>query len=249
MIQVTGLIAEQVHLKCGTDFWPCVFYSTSFQGAKIVVNVKSGLPEKLRYSNNTMSVRLCFKSMEDGNPVTFFVAGRVAGTIPYKDSNDVSLLTVQYTQRPPDYLIEVVGRVLDANIAFTKRKDEKIVLTTESKRKFKLPAGETVAFIQAVPRRCLLREITYSTAKIIMMGDAKFLVNKETALRVDFEDPRESILIKGKITGSEDVEGKKEMLALSVEFDVAQIPTGYKVRMNEYLIATRLDNRVPGGTS
>jgi hypothetical protein len=245
MIQATGLIAEQVHMKCATDFWPCVFYSTSFQGAKIVANIKSGLPEKLKQSNNMASVRLCFKSIEDGNPVTFFVAGKVTATVPYKDSGDVSLFTIQYTQRPPDYLIEIVGRVLDANINFSKRKDEKIILTTESRRKFKLPTRETVVFIQNVPRRCLLRELSYSNAKVIMMGVAKFLVGKETAVRLDFEEPGESILIKGKITDSEDVEGKKEMLVLNLEFDVAQIPTGYKMRVNEYLMATRLD-RVPG---
>jgi hypothetical protein len=158
----TGLIAEQVQLKCGSEFWPCLFYSTSFLGAKIIVNIKSGLPDKLKNSSNAMSMRLSFKSTEDGSPVTFFIAGRVAGMVPYKDSADVSLFTIQYTQRPPDYLIEVLGRVLDATLNFSKRKDERIVLTTESKRKFKLPSSETIAFIQAVPRRCLLREISYS---------------------------------------------------------------------------------------
>jgi hypothetical protein len=243
MSQATGLIAEQVSLKCGTDFWPCIFYSTTFLGGKIVLNTKPGMLEKIQNNNNTASVRLCFKT-EDGDPVTFFVAGRVVSTDPYKDSADVSLLTLQYTQRPPDYLIEIVGRVQDANIAFSKRKDEKVVITTESKRKFKLPSGEIVAFIQAVPRRCLLREITYSNAKIIMTGVAKFLVDKETSLRLDFADPDESILIKGRITEAVDVKDKKEMLVLTVEFDEDQIPMGYKMRVNEYLMATRLDNRV-----
>jgi hypothetical protein len=201
------------------------------------------LPAKLQRSSNAMSMRLSFKSPEDGSPVTFFIAGRVAKMDPYKDSADVSLLTVQYTQRPPDYLIETLGRVLDATINFSKRKDERIVLTTESRRKFKLPSSETVAFIQAVPRRCLLREVSYSYAKIIMTGVAKFLVNKETAVRLDFDEPTESILLKGKIVGAEDVEGKKEMLVLTVEFDETQIPAGYKMRVNEYLMATRLDNR------
>jgi hypothetical protein len=57
IIQVTGLLTQQVHLKCVSDFWPCVIYSSSFQGAKIVANVKSGLQGKLQQANNYVSLR------------------------------------------------------------------------------------------------------------------------------------------------------------------------------------------------
>ena len=247
MILVTGLLTEQVHLKCGSDFWPCVLYATSFQNAKIVANIKSGLLEKLRHANNLVSLRLCFKNTEKGNPVTFFVAGKVMGTTPYKNSEEVFLITIQYTQRPPDDLIEVIGRVLDANVNSAKRRDERILLTTESERKLKLLSKESAAFIQGVPRRCILRELSFSNAKLIMMGVAKFLIDKETSLRFDFDDPRESFLVKGKFVRSENVEGKKEMVALAMEFDEALIPMGYKIRINEYLNTTRADNRAPVG--
>ena len=245
MIQVTGLMSDQVHLKCGSDFWPCVFYATSFQGAKIVANVKSGLIEKLQKANNLVSLRLCFKNTDKGDPVTFFVAGRVMGSAPYKNSNDVSMLTIQFTQRPPDDLIEIVGRVLDANVNSKKRKDERILLSTETQRKIKLLSKETAAFIQGVPRRCILREMSFSNAKLIMMGIAKFLVDKDTALRLDFDDPRESFLVKGKFIRSESVEGKKEMIALAMEYDEASIPMGYKIRINEYISAVSATSRAP----
>jgi hypothetical protein len=244
MIQVTGLIAEQVHLKCGSDFWPCVFISTSFQGAKVVANIKSGLIDKLQKANNSVSLRYCFKNPEDGNPLTFFVAGRVLGVAPYRNSEDVSMLSVQFTQRPPDDLIEIVGRVFDANVNSSKRKDERILITTDTQRKLKLLSKETVAFIQGVPRRCILREVSFFNAKVIMLGIAKFIVDKETSLRFDFDDPRESFLVKGKFVNSEAVEGKQEMIALAMDFDEPTIPTGYKIRINEYLSAVR--EREPG---
>jgi len=252
MIQVTGLITEQVHLKCGSDFWPCVFFATSFQGAKIVANTKSGLMGKLQHANNLVNLRLCFKNTETGSPLTFFVAGRVMGAVPYKNSNEISLLSIQFTQRPPDDLIEIIGRVLDANVNSAKRKDDRIVITTETQRKLKILAKETAAFIQGVPRRCILRDMSFSGAKVIMMGVAKFLVNKDTALRFDFDDPRESFLVKGKFIRSENVEGKKEMIALAMEYDEAFIPMGYKIRINEYLNTLRADSRfqdeAPAGT-
>jgi len=243
MIQVTGLITEQVHLKCGSDFWPCVFFATSFQGAKIVANIKSGLIDKLQRANNLVSLRLCFKNTETGSPVTFFVSGRVMGMIPYKNSNEISLMTIQFTQRPPDNLIEVIGRVLDANVNSSKRKDERITITSETQRKLKILAKETAAFVQGVPRRCILRDMSFSGAKVIMMGVAKFLVDKETALRFDFDDPRESFLVRGKFIRSENVEGKKEMIALAMEYDEALVPMGYKIRVNEYLNTLRADSR------
>jgi len=249
MIQATGLITEQVHLKCGSDFWPCVFFATSFQGSKIVANTKSGLMGKLQQANNLVSLRLCFKNLETENPLTFFVSGRVIGSIPYKNSNEISMLTIQFTQRPPDDLIEVIGRVLDANVNSSKRKDERIIITAETQRKLKLFAKETAAFIQGVPRRCILRDLSFSGAKVIMMGVAKFLVNKETALRFDFDDPRESFLIKGKFIRSENVEGKKEMIALAMGYDEALVPMGYKIRINEYLNTLRADSRTQDGES
>jgi hypothetical protein len=239
MIQVTGLITEQVHLKCGSDFWPCVFFSTSFQGAKIVANIKSGLVDKLQRANNSVSLRFCFKDLETGNPLTFFVAGRVIGLAPYKNSEDVSLLSIQFTQRPPDDLIEIVGRVFDANVNSSKRKNDKILITTEAQRKLKLLSKETVAFIQGVPRRCILREVSFINAKVIMLGVAKFIVDKETSLRFDFDDPRESFSVKGKFVHSEEVEGKQEMVALAMDYDEPSVPMGYKIRINECLNVIR----------
>ena len=246
IIQVTGLLTQQVHLKCMSDFWPCALYSTSFEGAKIVANVKSGLLGKLRQANNSVSLRFCFKSFEKSNPLTFFVSARVLGSVPYKNSNDVSLLTLQFTQRPPDDLIEIMGRVLDANVNSAKRRDERILISPETQRKLKILNKEGTVFVQGVPRRCILRDLSFSGAKLIIMGVAKFLLEKEGGLRIDFDDPRDSFLVKGKFIRAENVEGKKELIALAIEFEENLIPMGYKMRINEYLNTVRADSRVGG---
>jgi hypothetical protein len=241
IIQVTGLITPQVYLKCVGDFWPCVVYSSSFQGAKVVANIKSGLMGKLEQANNSVSLRFCFKNADTGAPVTFFVSTRSAGYAPYGGSKDVAMFTLHFTQRPPDDLIEIMGRLLDANVNSAKRREERILLTAESLRKMKLLSKDTAAFIQGVPRRCILRDLSFSGAKIIMMGVAKFLVNRETSLRIDFDDPRESFLLKGKFIRSESVEGRKELVALAMNFDEATIPMGYKMRINDYISSLRPD--------
>ena len=243
IILVTGLIPGQVYLKCVGDFWPCVIISSSFQGAKIVANVKSGLLQKLERANNMVSLRFCFKIADKANPVTFFINTRSVGYSPYAGSQDVALFSLQFTQRPPDDLIEIMGRILEANINSAKRREERIIITPETTRKLNIISKESAIFIQGVPRYCILRDISFSGSKLIMMGVAKFLVNRDAALRVDFDDPRESYLLKGKFIRSEAVEGRKDLIALAVLFNESSVPMGYKVRINNYLSQIRTDGR------
>jgi hypothetical protein len=249
IIQVTGLIPQQVYLKCVGDFWPCVIYASSFQGAKVVVNIKSGILQKLEKANNMISLRYCFKNLDMGNPVTFFVASKFSGHVPYGGSQDVGLFNLQFTQRPPDDLIEIMGRVLDANVNSAKRREERFLITPDSARKLQLLSKENAVFIQGVPRRCILRDLSFSGAKIIMMGVAKFLVDREAALRLDFDDPRESYLLRGKFIRFELVEGRKDLVALAIQFDESLTPMGYKIRINDFLSQTRADNRTVDDTA
>jgi hypothetical protein len=243
IIQVTRLITNQVYLKCVSDFWPCVIYSSSFQGAKIVVNIASGILQKLEKANNMMSLRFCFQNPDTGNPVTFFVTTRSMGYTAYGASKDAALFTLQFTQRPPDDLIEIMGRILDANVNSAKRREERILITTDSARRLNLLSKEIAVFIQGVPRRCILRDVSFSGAKIIMIGVAKFLLNRDVGLRLDFDDPRESFQIRGKFLRSELVEGRKDLIALVILFDDNQVPMGYKIRLNDFLSQTRAAER------
>jgi hypothetical protein len=243
IIQVTGLLTQQIHLKCGNDFWPCVIFSASFEGAKVVANVKTGLLGKLEATNKFVNLRFCFKIAGESNPVTFFIAGRVLGNAPYGNSQDVNMFTIQFSNRPPDDFIEIIGRVLDANINSVKRKDVRIPLNADNMRKLNILSSESAVFIERVPRRCILRDISFSGSKIIMMGVAKFLLEKDAAIKIEFNDPKEAYLIKGKFIRAENVEGKKEMIALGLVFDEASVPMGYKMRLNDMLTSSRADFR------
>ncbi|MDR1636162.1 MAG: pilus assembly protein PilZ [Treponema sp.] len=247
IIQVTGLQSKQVYLKCVSDVWPCVIYSSSFQGAKIAVNIKSGLIAKLQQANNMVSIRFCFKDPGGGEQVTFFVSARSTGYAPYGGSQDVALFTVQFTQRPPDDLIEIMGRLLDANFNSTKRRDDWIVLNTENIRKLNLLSGEAAVFIQGVPRRCIVRDISFFGVKIVMMGLIKFLLDKEVSIRLDFNEPRQSYLVKGRFAKAENVESRKDLLVLHLVFDEAVIPMAYRIRLNDYFGAIRPASDPSGG--
>jgi hypothetical protein len=243
IIRVTGMVPQQIHLKCGGDFWPCVIYSSSFEGAKIVANTSSGILNKLQAANNAASLRFCFTNPDANQPLTFFVGVRVTGNSPYRDSKDMASFTLQFTQRPPDDLIQIMGRLLDANVNSVKRKNAWIALAPENIRRLKILLKDISVFIQNVPRPCVLRELSFIGAKIIIRGVAKFLIEKESALRIDFEDPRESFLIKGKLIAAEPVEGRQDLLVVNIEFAGQLIPLGYKIRLNDFLSQVWADTR------
>jgi hypothetical protein len=235
VIQVTGMVTQQIFLKCGGDSWPCVVYTTSMENAKIVANVKSGIIDKLQQANNMASLRFCFKAEDQDSPVTFFVSVKMTGHNPYGESRDMNVFNLQFTQRPPDDLIEVLGRLLDANFNSVKRKGTRINLNAEAVRRLKVLVNESAVFIQGVPRRCIPRELSFGGAKLVLMGVAKFLVQKDSGLRISFDDPRENFNIKGKFVAADAVEGRQDLLAVDIEFTETLIPMGYRIRINDYL--------------
>ena len=236
IIKTTGFEPRRVYLKCVGEQWPCVVYSTSFVGAKIVASSKPILLEKIKRANNIVSLRFSFRIEEKADPVAFFVTARVTGYAPYTQSaGDLQFMTLEYTQRPPDDLIDIMGKLLEANINSTRRREERILLTPDSMRRINLLTKNAVVFVQGVPRKCIVRDLSFSGAKIIIVGLAKFLVEKECLLRLEMDEPREFLDIKGTIVRHEDVEGRKDLAAMAIHFDESIVPMSYKLHINDYL--------------
>jgi hypothetical protein len=246
IIEVTGLLTKQICLRCMGKLWPCIIYAASLQMVKVLVNTKSGLMQSLQEANQGANIRFCFKGSEGGAPVIFFVTVRSVGYIPYGGSKDTAMITLQFVQQAPDYLIGVLGRILDttANSQSTsKRRGERIIITSETQRMLSIVSKETTVSVQGVPRQCILRDISFYGAKIIIMGLANFLNEREAVLRIDFDEPRESYFLKGKFLHSETVEGRKDLVAMGMSFYDDLIPMKYKIRINTYITQVRAVNR------
>jgi hypothetical protein len=238
MIQVTGLQAKQIILKCGSDFFPCVVYSTSFVEAKIVAASKSGLTEKLKDSNNSVSIKFCFIVPTSGEQVVFLVPARITNTEPYEAASDMSGFSLQFSQRPPDDLIEIVGRILEANVNYSKRKDERITINADILRKLRFSGKEVGVTIENVPRRCIMRDLSFTGARLITLGISKFLQDKRVVIKFDFAEPDESYSIEGKIVDAEQVVDRNDMVVANVMYNET-IPLAYKVRLSDYFSTAR----------
>lgn len=238
VISTLNVDPRQIYVKCPGAQWPCIINSTSLMQARIIIGTKGGAYAQLSKENATCSLRFCFIS-PDGQPISFFVSSRVSNIAPYMNSSDLAIITLYFTQRPPDDLIESVGKLLEANVNAIRRKEERILINEESKRRLGLLKEETVVFIQNVPRHCIIRDMSFSGAKIILLGLAQFLKDKEAIIRFDFEDSREPIGVKGVIVSADSIQGRKDLVALSIRYDEKSVPIAYKLRINNYVTSVR----------
>ncbi|MBN2509303.1 MAG: PilZ domain-containing protein [Spirochaetales bacterium] len=230
-----NLIPKQIYLKCLGDQWPCIIYSTSFVQAKVIANVSTELFEKIRNANNLISLRFAFKGEGKKGPIAFFVSGKITGFTPYsKDNKSVNFISIDYTQRPPDDLITIIGRLLEANINSKKRKEERIDLSPDTIQKLGIKNKTTHVQIDGIPRKCILRDISFSGAKVIVPGIAKFLVDKSAQLFIEMDEIERPLQIQGKVLRYEEVAGRKDLAALGILFDDDKIPAPYKIRLSDY---------------
>ena len=129
--------------------------------------------------------------------------------------------------------------MLFRSVNFVRRKEERISINEDSLRKLNIPREKTIIIIQNVPRHCILRDLSFGGAKVILLGLAQFLVNKDALLRIAFEEPDEIVSLKGKVTNAEQVQGRKDIISVSIDFDNASVPLTYKIHINNFITSTR----------
>lgn len=239
VLRTLAVDPRQIYVKCNGAQWPCIINSTSFQMAKIIVGTKGGAYAAMaKKEPPPVSLRFYFIQQHD-QPISFFVTGRITEISPYMSSSELAVITLTFTQRPPDDLIEKIGSMLEANSNAIRRKDERITITEDTKRRLNMSKDETIIFIQNVPRRCILRDISFSGAKVILLGIEKFIQGKDTILRIHFDEPDEIIQLPGHVVKTSPVEGRPEIIYACLQFDEANVPTSYRIRINSYLTTVR----------
>ena len=240
---------RQIYIKSGGLQWPCIISSTTFNIAKIIIGTKSGAYQVLsKQEPAPVSLRFSFYQ-PDGQLMSFFVSARVQICQPYMNSSDLAIVQLQYTQRPPDDLIQMIGNILDANGNAVKRKEDRIIINQDSMRRLGITKKEMVITIQNVPRHCILQDLSFGGAKIVLMGLAQYLLKKEVQLQLEFEDPHEIITLNGVVVGANFIEGRKDIIVASIKFAEESISLPYKIHINKYITSVRkseLDTKFAG---
>ncbi|MBR4600369.1 MAG: PilZ domain-containing protein, partial [Treponema sp.] len=166
-------------------------------------------------------------------------SSRVAEIRPYMNSKDLVIVTLQFAARPPDDLIEICGRLLEANANAIRRREERIPINDDSKRKLSLAKEECNVIVQSVPRHCVVRDISFSGARVILIGLSQYLAGKEAILRLEFNEPSEILSIRGTVVSADLIQGRKDICLASLKFDESTLPLSFKMHLNSYLTAVR----------
>lgn len=238
-ITATGLLTNMVSLKCATEFFPCVIYSSSFEMAKVVANNKSGVLEKYQKANNTMHIRFHFSLRETGEQVVFLVPVRLSSTAPYSGSQDMSILNLQFTQRPPDDLIEILGRVEEALFLAQSQSEKLFPMQPDTFRKMRFLNKEIAVSVGGTNFGSVLRELGFGQARFIFKDAPKTVLEKPASINFNFDEPRESYTIEGTVSRYEVVAEHKALSTVTISFN-PPVSLVYKLRMSDYVSTLRM---------
>lgn len=226
---------RQIYIKCNGGQWPCIINSSSLMQAKIIIGSSSGFYTTISKKRDIpISIRYCFFD-QNNEPIQFFVNCSVFDIEPYKGSNELAMVTLNFTSRPPDDLILRIGEFIEVNENFTNRKEERISLNENSMRQLGIPKEESYIFIAGVPRKCIMKDLSFGGARVVLVGIPKFLQDKTVDLRLFFTDTNEKISLIGIVKAADFFPGRKDICVIHIEFNSEEIPMTYKFHINSYI--------------
>jgi len=235
VIKATLLYPKQIFVKCLGYQWPCLLYSSSMVGARIIINLQSGFRQIVAKANNTLSLRFSFLQRDKPDPLAFFVNAKIVDYMPYSSENpDLSFINITYTNKVPDDLIEKLGQLIEAQASAQNRKEERLILTPEVIKETGISPKSVSLTIDNIPRKGILRDIAFSGAKMIILGVPKFLVGKAGILKMKLDNPEEIIELQGTVIRFERIEGRTDIGAFIIQFKDGTIPIEYHLRLNRY---------------
>jgi hypothetical protein len=239
VIAALGLVTKGVYLKIQDRQLACMVFSSSMASARVIASVPSSVMVALKQANNRLALRWCFKLPEKVEPITFFVTCRPTGFTHYAvQGPDVHFVTLEFTQRPPDDLIQILGSLLEANSNSQRRRDERIIVTPETLKKLGLETREAALLLEGKSHKCVLRDLSFSGAKVVVSGRAEAFANRSASLKFSRSDQLPEMTIPGSVQRVDEVGGRKDILAVSVEYS-SDPPMSYKLLINSYVSTMR----------
>jgi len=240
VIRATRLNPSGVHLKCLGDQWQCVIYSSSMTSARIITNLQTSLNETLRKANNSISLRFSFSDSDKSNPIAFFVKAKSTGFTPYgKERPDLYFANLTFAQHPPDDLILILGRMLEAKQNSKRRSEWRLPLSAAIVKKIGIVPERTSVTENQNRRRAVLRDVSFSGCKAVVAASSEALLNSNVIVNLTFQDPDESFEISANVCRADPVEGHESISVFGFHYDEEQVPMAYKLRINNAIRSQR----------
>ena len=224
---------------CGTMF-PCVLYSCSMSYAKIVMNLDEEAFNMIQNAKNALTLHFSFLLEQQKGDIHFFVGCTTKALKSFKMNNgrDTSyIITLAFYQKPPDDLIEKLGKVLESIENFEKRKELRIKLDKKIAEGIGFISQKALIEIDSINRPCIITDISASgCGAILMLLKPDLIVNKTIRVTFHLQDPKmPNLELVGVVKRYEQVESKKLLYQIGILYDLEAIPYKYKNMINSYI--------------
>jgi hypothetical protein len=116
-----------------------------------------------------------------------------------------------------------------------RRKEARIEVTPASMKALGLESREAVLLVQGAERPCLLKDLSFSGAKVLIYGKGEELVEKQAVLRLTLAGESKPIALPGRILRFETAANRKDIGALAILFEEQKVAMPYKIAINNFL--------------
>lgn len=238
-----GLQPKHIYLKFKEIQRPCIIYSSSMTLAKVIANLPLEILERIK-SESSINLRYAVANEDKKNDsLFFFIKCKIKSITNYKPEQNFYIIHFEYITKPPEALIVLLGRLLEAKKNSTERSEERIIIDKENISKIGFNSTSVNITIDNIPRHAILRDLSFGGIKLLLAGNAKFLNNKTVKILLTHKDYGNIILL-GKSVRSESLAKRKDIVTMAIQFDAKQVPVVYNILINEYLKSHKIMNKI-----
>lgn len=238
-----GIQPKHIYLKFKDIQRPCIIYSSSMSKAKVIASLPSNILEQIK-SENSINLRYAVVNEDKKNDyLFFFVKCKTVEITPYKPEQNLYIIDFDYVSKPPETLIIILGRLLEAKKNSIERSDERIIIDKEVAINLGLVSSAVQLTIDNIPRQAIIRDVSFGGIKLLLAGNAKFLNNKSIKLTLHHKEYNEINLV-GRSIRSESLMNRKDIVALAIQFDKKVVPVQYNLLINEYIKSHKIINKI-----
>ena len=239
VIMATGLMPRNMYLRVLDRELPCTVFSSSMASARVIANVKAHFFLDLKRPNTRLALHWSFKLPDKTEPMTFFVPCRATGFTHFNvQKPGVQMMTLVFTQKPPNDLIEILGGLLEANWNSQQRREERIPITPENMKKLGMESREASLQLGDTARHCLLRDLSFIGAEVLASGLTESDSGRPASLTIAKGEQAAEMTLQGTITRVEEVGGRKDIKAVAIEY-ASETPISYKLLINSFITSSR----------
>jgi len=235
IIDTLGLVSDQISFKCGGIKIPCIIYSSTMTGARLIAKLEESFFEVLRKQWNTIVLRLTFNTIDQKQDISFIINSKLKNHNQYNsDKPDYYFLNVDYINKPPNILIDIIGTHILKKVSSQKRMEERIVLNSGNDEALGLKVMENFLFISGNGKKCVITEISIFSAKVLINGTIEDFIIGERVLLLMKAKGLEGV---GEMIGNIDrvdlINETEGFYSVIITFNQEMVPPTYKMWIAE----------------